>query len=155
MHEPIKKAKKEKTVKEKKRKKIEDLIFQKTLKPFNVAKCKLINETIRGKYGDLFPLGNKPIVGVKIHVYCFFLAPKRIVYCPLLERHKDDIKVKITQYNSIQYIRLVFVPPIDPNNLDKIAREKPMSWVDIENSNFFLLGGQHIVMVVKVCFCRT
>ncbi len=78
-HEPIKKAKKEKTVKEKKRKKIEDLIFQKTLKPFNVAKCKLINETIRGKYGDLFPLGNKPIVGVKIHVYCFFLAPKRIV----------------------------------------------------------------------------
>ncbi len=38
---------------------------KKNLKPFNVVKCKLVDETIRGEYGDLFPLGNKLIVGVK------------------------------------------------------------------------------------------
>jgi hypothetical protein len=44
--------------------------------------------------------------------------------------------------------------PIDLDHLDEIAREKSKSWADIENSNFFLLGGQHIVMAINVCLCK-
>jgi hypothetical protein len=76
MNKPMKKAKKEKMVKEKKQKLIEDLVLQKTLKSFDVAECKLVDQTIRGEYGDLFPLGNKLIVGVKVLVRHFFLAPR-------------------------------------------------------------------------------
>jgi hypothetical protein len=59
------------------------------------------------------------------------------------------------QYNSIEYICPIFVLPVDPNNLNKIAREKPKLWVDIKNSISFLLGGQHIIMVIKVGLCRS
>ncbi len=59
-------------VKEKKEKIIENLVFQKNPKPFNVVKCKLMDETIRGEYGDLFPLGNKLIVRLKTLIYYFF-----------------------------------------------------------------------------------
>jgi hypothetical protein len=44
----------------------------------------------------------------------------------------------------------MFDLPIDLDNLDKIIKKKPMSWIDIQNSIFFLLGGHRIVMVVKV-----
>jgi hypothetical protein len=54
MHKLVKKTKKEKMVKEKKEKIIDDLIHQKTPKPFNVTKCKLVDETIRREYGNLF-----------------------------------------------------------------------------------------------------
>ncbi len=94
MHKPIKKAKKEKMVEEKE-KIIKDLVLQKIPKPFNVIECKLVDETIRGEYGDLFPLGNKLITSIKVHVRRFFLMPRCIVYHPLLEKHKDEIKVQI------------------------------------------------------------
>jgi hypothetical protein len=108
-----------------------------------------VDETIRGEYDDLFLVGNKPIVRVKILVHCFFFELRRIVYHCLLEKHKDKIKMKIVQYNSKEYICLVFVFPIDPDHLNEIAREKSKSWAYIENSNFFLLRSQHIVMVIK------
>jgi hypothetical protein len=41
--------------------------------------------------------------------------------------------------------------PIDHDNPHEIAREKPILWVDIQNSKFFLLGGQNIIIVVKIC----
>jgi hypothetical protein len=113
MHKLIKKAKKENMVEEKENI-IKDLVLQKIPKPFNAAECKLVDETIRGEYGDLFPLGNKLIMGVKIHVHHFFLMPRCIVYHPLLEKHKDEIKVQIMQYNSIEYVYPIFVLPIDP-----------------------------------------
>jgi len=58
-----------KMVEEKKEKIIEDFILQKNPKPFDAAECKLMDETIRGEYGDLFPFGNKPIMEVKIFVF--------------------------------------------------------------------------------------
>jgi hypothetical protein len=79
-------------------------------------------------------------------------VPRHIVYRLLLERYKDKDE---SEDNSIEYVHPIFVLPIDPDNLDEIAREKPRSWENIENSNFFLLGGKHIIMVVKVCFYRT
>jgi len=35
-------------------------------------------------------------------------------------------------YNSIEYICLVFVMPIDPNHLDETTRENPKSGADIQ-----------------------
>jgi hypothetical protein len=113
-----------------------------------------VDETIRGEYGNLFPLGNKLIVGLKIPICWFFFAPRWIVYHPLLKIHKYKIKIKIVRYNSIVYVCPIFVLPIDPNNLDKIAKEKPRSWVDIANSIFFLLGGQHIVMAIRYAYVK-
>jgi hypothetical protein len=80
MQKFLKKAKKQKMVEEKKEKIIEDLVLQKTPKPFNAVKCKLVDEAIREEYGNLFPFRNKPITKVKILVHRFFLAPKQIVY---------------------------------------------------------------------------
>ncbi len=126
MHKPIKKAKKQKMVEEKKENIIENLVLQKTPKPFNAAECKLVDETISGEYGDLFPLGNKLIVGFKVHAYHFFLMPRCIVYHPLSKKHKDEIKVQIMRSNSIEYVFPIFVLPINLDNPDEIVREKPI-----------------------------
>jgi len=48
-------VKKEKMVEKKKEKITKDLVLQNNPKPFVVVKCKLVDETIRGEYGDLFP----------------------------------------------------------------------------------------------------
>jgi hypothetical protein len=83
MQKPIKKAKKGEMVEEKKEKIIEDFILQKTPKPFDVAECKLMDKTIRGEYGDLFPFGNKPIMEVKILSSDFFSCENKlfIIFC--------------------------------------------------------------------------
>ncbi len=54
--------------------------LKKTPKPFDVVKCKLVDETVRGEYGNLFPFKNKSIMRVIIPIHRFFLAPKQIVY---------------------------------------------------------------------------
>jgi hypothetical protein len=72
MHKPIKKAKKERMVEEKKEKIIENLVFKKTPKPFDVTECKLVDEIIRGEYGDLFPLGKSQLRGSKFLSIIFF-----------------------------------------------------------------------------------
>jgi hypothetical protein len=61
------------------------------------------------------------------------------------------IKVKIVQYISFEFVCLAFEFPIDLDNPYEIAREMPILWVDIQNSNFFLLGGHRITTVVKIC----
>jgi hypothetical protein len=38
-----------------------------------LSNLKLVDETIRGEYGDLFPLENELIVGVKIP-FCWFFS---------------------------------------------------------------------------------
>jgi hypothetical protein len=83
MQKLAKKAKKQQIIEEQNEKIIDNLVFQKKLKSFNVTKCKFINEKIMGEYGDYFPLINKLIVGVKILFNRFSLAPKHIVYHPL------------------------------------------------------------------------
>jgi hypothetical protein len=59
-------------VEEKKEKIISSTLSFKTPTPFDAAKCKLVDKTIRGEYGDLFPHENKPIARVKIPICQFF-----------------------------------------------------------------------------------
>jgi hypothetical protein len=82
MQKLAKKAKQDKTIEKQNEKIIDNLIFQKTLKSFNVTECKLVDEKIMGEYGDYFPFINKLIARVKILVNRFSLAPKHIVYRP-------------------------------------------------------------------------
>jgi hypothetical protein len=56
------------------------------------------------------------------------------------------------RYNSIVYVCPIFVLQIDLDNPNKIAKEKPRSWVDIAYSILFLLGGQHIVMAIRYAY---
>jgi hypothetical protein len=64
----FKKQKKEATLEEKREKMIDNLIMKKYPKGLDKTKCKHVNESIRSEFFDCFPLGNKPIEGIKVHV---------------------------------------------------------------------------------------
>jgi hypothetical protein len=53
--------------KQKKEKPIENLIM-KYPKGLNKTKCKHVDESIRSEFSNCFPLGNKHVEGVKVHV---------------------------------------------------------------------------------------
>jgi hypothetical protein len=87
-----KKKKKEATIKEKMEKTIDNLIMKKYPKGFNEIKCKHVNESIRKKISNYFPLGNKSVERVKVLVDRFLPPLGRIVYRPLNDTHKNKIK---------------------------------------------------------------
>jgi hypothetical protein len=39
---------------------------------------------------------------------------------------------------------------VDPNDLDVIVKEWPTIWEDIQDPNYYFLGGQHTIEVIKV-----
>jgi hypothetical protein len=61
-------------------------------KGLDKTKCKHVDELIKSEFSSCFPLGNKPIEGVKVHVDRFMPPLKRIVYYPLNDTHKNEIK---------------------------------------------------------------
>jgi hypothetical protein len=63
-----KKQKKEATIKEKKEQPIENLVMKKYPKGLDKIECKHVNESIKSEFSDCFPLGNKHVEGVKVHV---------------------------------------------------------------------------------------
>ncbi len=63
-----KKQKKKATIQEKKEKPIKNLIMKKYPKGFDKAECEHVNESIRSEFSNCFPLGNKYVEGVKVHV---------------------------------------------------------------------------------------
>jgi hypothetical protein len=77
---------------EKREKMINNLITKKYPKGLNKMKCKHVGESIKSEFYDCFPLGNKPFEGVKVHVDKFLPPLGRIVYCPLSDTHKNEIK---------------------------------------------------------------
>ncbi len=87
-----KKQKKEETMEERKEKMIDNLVMKKYLKGLDKMECKHVDESIRSEFYYCFPLGNKPIEGVKVPINKFLAPPKRIVYRPLSDTHKNEIK---------------------------------------------------------------
>jgi hypothetical protein len=59
-------------------------------KGLDEIECKHVDELIRNKFLDYFPLGNKPIEGVKVPMDRFMPPLKRIVYCPLSDTQKQN-----------------------------------------------------------------
>jgi hypothetical protein len=78
-----------------------------------------------------FPLGNDLFLSVSIDVHCFKKTHSNIVYRPLSDIHKEEIKKKITQYNKFDTKVPIFEIPEDPHNADHITPQKLKKWEDI------------------------
>jgi hypothetical protein len=57
------------TIKGKREKIIDNLVMKKYPKGFDETKCKHVDESIRSKFSNCFPLGNKPLERVKIRAF--------------------------------------------------------------------------------------
>jgi hypothetical protein len=82
----------EATIEEKREMTIDNLVMKKSPKGLDEIECKHVDELIKNKFLNCFPLGNKPIEGVKILVDRFLPLPRRIMYHPLNDTHRDKIK---------------------------------------------------------------
>ncbi len=140
-----KKQKKEVTIEEEKEKMIDNLVMNKYPKSFDETKCKHVNESIRNEFSDYFPLGNKHVEGVKVHVDKFLPPLRKIMYRPLSDTHKNEIKHKILMFHYINQQCPFFIIPIDPNDPTKILEMKPKNWFALSNLMFFIIHGQHTI----------
>ncbi len=70
------KQKKKATMEEKKEKTIDNLVMKKYPKRFSEKECKHVDESIMSEFFNCFPLGNKPIEGVKVLIdkFCHLLG---------------------------------------------------------------------------------
>ncbi len=65
------------------------------------TESKFVNESINSEFLHYFPLRTKPIDGVKVIVERFLTPQGRIVYHPLSEMHKNEMKHKILMFHYI------------------------------------------------------
>ncbi len=96
-----------------------------------MAKCRLVNDTLGNEFLGCFPFGNDPLPSVSIDVHRFKRALPNILYRPLSDIHKDEIKERITQYNKFDTKVPIFAIPEDPLNVDHITLCKSKKWEDI------------------------
>jgi hypothetical protein len=115
-----------------------------------VTKFRLINNTLGNEFLGCFPFGHDPLPSVSIDVHHFKRAPPNIVYRPLLDIHKDDIKKIITQYNRFDTKVPIFVIHEDLQNANHIIPQKSKKCEDIKDNQFFIVGKQHTIVVAKV-----
>jgi hypothetical protein len=70
---------------------IDNLVMKKCPKGFYKNECNHVDESIRRKFSNSFPFGNKLGEGVKVFVDKF-LPHGRIVHRMLNDTHKNEIK---------------------------------------------------------------
>jgi hypothetical protein len=87
-----KKQKKEATIEEKLEKTIDNLVMKKYPKGLDKTECKHVDELIKSKFLDCFPLGNKHVEGLKVSMDRCTTPPGKIMYHPLSDMHKNEIK---------------------------------------------------------------
>jgi hypothetical protein len=63
--------------------------------------CKHVDESIRSEFSYCFPLGNKPVEGIKVLINKFLPPPKRIMYCPLRNTHKNEIQHQVLMFHYL------------------------------------------------------
>ncbi len=133
------------TIEGKREKMINNLPMKKYPKGLDEIECKHVDESMRSEFSDCFPLGNKLVEGVKVHVDKFLPPPGKIVYCPLNNAHKNKIKQRILMFHYISQqcpIFVIFVDSIDPS---KFLETRPRNLSILSNSMFFTMGGQQII----------
>jgi hypothetical protein len=121
------KKQKEETMEEKREKMIDTLVMKKYLKGLDKTKCKHVDESIKSEFPYCFPFGNKPIEGIKVPINKFLPPPKRIMYHPLSDTHKNEIKHRILMFHYIDKQFPIFVILVDSNDPTKILKTKPMN----------------------------
>ncbi len=77
---------------EKKEKMIDNLITKKYPKGLDETECKHVDESIKSQFSNYFPFGNKPIECIKVTINKLLPPLGKIVYCPLNNTHKNEIK---------------------------------------------------------------
>ncbi len=80
---------------------INNLIMKKYPNGLHKINCKHVNELIMSKFSNYFPLGNNLVEGLKDLVDRFLPPPRRIVYRPLSDTHKNEIKHEILTFHYI------------------------------------------------------
>jgi hypothetical protein len=110
------------------------LVAQKENKGLNTIECQFIDDMLGNEFLGCFPFGNDLLPGVSIDVHCFKRAPPNIVYCLLIDIHKDEIKKRITQYNKFDTKMPIFVILEDLHNAKHITPCKPKKWEDIQDN---------------------
>jgi hypothetical protein len=151
----VKKQKEEKTKVEKKEKILTKLVVEKEDKGLDAAKCQLVNDTLGNEFMGCFPFGNDMFPSISIDVHHFKRALPNIVYLPLSNIHKDEIKKRITQYNKFDTKVPIFMIPKDPHNANHIIPHKPKKWEDTQDNQFLIVGEQHTTVVAKVYLVQT
>ncbi len=104
---------------------IDILVMKKYPKGLDETECKHIDESIRSKFSYYFPFGNKLVERVKVHVDRFLPLPKLIVYRPLNNTHKNEIKHQILMFHYIDQQFPIFVILADLNDPTKILETHP------------------------------
>jgi hypothetical protein len=94
-------------------------------KGLDETKCKHVNESIKKELSNCLPFGNKPIERVKVHVDRLLPLPRRIVYCPLSDAHKNEIKHQILMFHYSNQQCPIFVIPTDLIDPTKILETRP------------------------------
>jgi hypothetical protein len=103
---------------------INNFIMKKYPKGLDEIEWKHVNELINNKFSDYFPFGNKPVEGVKVPMDRFLPPPRRIVYRPLIDTHKNKIKHQILMFHYINQQYPIFTILGDPNDLTKILETR-------------------------------
>jgi soluble cytochrome b562 len=80
MIKALKKQKKDVTIEKKREKAIDNLVMKKYPKGFDEIECKHVDESIRSKFINYFPFGNKHVEGVKVLMDRFLPPLRKIVY---------------------------------------------------------------------------
>ncbi len=112
-------------IEKKKAKMIDNLIMKKYPKGLDETECKHVAESIRSELSNYFPFGNKHVERVKVLVDRFLPFPKRIVYYPLNDTHKNEIKHQILMFHYIDQGSPIFVIFADLNDPTKILETHP------------------------------
>jgi soluble cytochrome b562 len=99
MIKALKKQKKDVTIEKKREKAIDNLVMKKYPKGFDEIECKHVDESIRSKFINYFPFGNKHVEGVKVLMDRFLPPLRKIVYRPLSDTHKNKIKHQILMFH--------------------------------------------------------
>jgi hypothetical protein len=85
-----------------------------------VSQCKHVDESITSEFSYCFPLGNKHVKGVKVIVDKFLPPLGKIMYYPLNNTHKKEIKHQILMFHYINQQCSICIIPANSNDPNEI-----------------------------------
>jgi hypothetical protein len=144
----VKRPRKEISKEEKQKNILGKLIMGKEEKGFDVVECHLKDNKI--EYSNSFPLGFALVKDILVSMDRFKRAPLKIVYCPLLKAHVNEIKTRIIVHNKFDTKVPIFTIPKDQDRREFIFPRAPRTWEEIKDLQVFIVGGQHMIVAAKV-----
>jgi len=141
---------KEKIEVENKEKILGKIVMGKEVEGFDLVECRIKDAMIDKEYANSFPLGFPPVQGVNLLVNHFKRLPPKIVYRPLSKDHVNEIKMRIIVYNKFDIKVPIFAIAEDLKRPNCIFPHHPKKCEDIQNFQFLIISGQHMISIAKV-----